>query len=309
MTQQRPSCLKCGKDAFELRMLKDEAVAAVRCVACGSHFLLLDSGEYWFDVIQTGYPRVTRCSCKSTAFQLQLEYYLRDDGDVEFVRMGTRCTACRKSQRRMSAEIDYSPTRRLLEKPLTRCKNPEILYDLKELSLYARAADIARVAEYLAEQGCSFAGVVRQRDDWVLQTLSPDQAAELIARKVSYMQFYLQVYAMPRRIVMTEAAISTSRKESTFWKRHEVIQIDAPFQIDCGCRTGQLYYIRFSNEFIDGGKVVAKSGRFRKLTDGLVAWLGTEFVTWRGPNCFDNEQAHRRLFGKQFLGNDGKPAK
>ena len=143
-------------------MLKDEGVATARCVACGSHFLLLDSGDYWFDVIQTGYPRVTRCSCKGTAFQLQLEYYGRAGGDVELVRVGTRCTACRETQRRMNVEIDYSPTRRLLERPLTRCKNPEIFYDLKELSLYATAADIARVASYLAEQGCSFAGMVRR---------------------------------------------------------------------------------------------------------------------------------------------------
>ena len=290
-------------------MLKDEGVATVSCVACGSHFLLLDSGDYWFDSIQRGYPRVTRCTCKRTAFQLQLEYYLRDDGDVELVRVGTRCTACRKTQRRMSVEIDYSPTRRLIEKPLTRCKNPEILYDLKELTLYARAADIAQVADYLAEQGCSFAGVVRQGDDWVLQTLSPDQATELIARKVSYGQFYLQVYAMPRRIVMTDAAISTSRKESTFWKRHEVIQIEAPLQIGWGSRTGQLYNIHFSNEFIDGGKVVAKSSRFRKLTDELIDWLGKKFVTWRGADCFDNEKAHRRMFGKQFLGKNVPSAK
>jgi DNA-directed RNA polymerase subunit RPC12/RpoP len=307
--QQRPACLKCGKDAFELRMLKDEAVATVRCVGCGSHFLVLDSGDYWFDVIQTGYPRITRCSCKSTAFQLQLEYYRRDDGDVELIRVGSRCTACGKTQRRMNVEIDYSPTQRLIQKPLTRCKNPEMMYDLKELSLYARAADIARVADYLAEQGCSFAGVVRQRDDWVLQVLSPDEATELIARKVSYMGFYLQVYAMPRRIALTEETISTSKKESTFWKRHEVIRIDSPTSIGCGSRTGQLHYIHYSNEFIDGGKVVAKSGRFRKLTDGLIDWLGKKFVTWRGADCFDNEKSHRRLFGKKFLGKTSQLAK
>ena len=143
----------------------------------------------------------------------------------------------------------------------------------------------------------------------MLQTLTPEQATKLISRKVSYLPFYSQLYAMPRRIVLTDASLSTARKENTFWKRHEVIRIEAPTAMVWGSRTGQHYSIHYSNEFIDGGKVVAKPGRFRKLTDRLFDWLGTEFVTWRGPNCFDNEQSHRRLFGKRFLGKNVPSAK
>jgi hypothetical protein len=301
MQSTQPACPKCRKHVFELRMLKDEGVAAVRCVGCQSHFLLLDSEDYWFDVIQTGYPRLTRCTCKNSTFRLQLDYRLRDDGDVERVALVTHCTACRQTQRRMSIKIDYSPTRRLLDKPLTGCKNPEILYDLKELSLYATAADIARIVGYLARQGCSFAGVVREQGDSVLRMLSPDQAAEIVCRKVSYLSHYLHLYAMPRRVAVTDAAISTAKKEAAFWKRSEVIRIDSPTSMVWGSRTGKLYDISFSGEYIAGQKVRPKSPRFRKLTAGLLDWLAAQFVTWRGPNCFDNEQVHRRLFGKEFL--------
>src|SRR5262245_14469516 len=74
-----PACPNCGKDRFQLRMLKDEGVAAVRCTVCERYFLLLDSGDYWFDVIQQGYPRLARCTCKAETFRLILDYRLRDD--------------------------------------------------------------------------------------------------------------------------------------------------------------------------------------------------------------------------------------
>lgn len=307
MAQQlRPACPKCQDDAFELRMLKDEDVAAVRCTACGSHFLLLDSEDYWFDAIADRYPRPTRCTCKSERFQLQLDYDLRDDGDVARVRVTTCCAGCRKVQRRMNIKIDYSPTKKLLAKPLTRCKNPFLRYELKELTLYATGADIVRVADYLAQQGCSFVGVVRERDDWVVRTLTRDQATELVARKVSYLQHYSQLYALPGRLAVTDSAIRTAKKEDAFWKRHEVIRLGSPTAMVWRSRTGQLYYLHFANEFVAGQTVKAKSPRFRKLTAGLVEWLGQQFVGWRGSHCFDNEKVHRRLFGKRFQLQSGK---
>jgi hypothetical protein len=281
-------------------MLKDEQVATVRCVKCDRHFLLLDSEDYWFDVIQTGYPKLTTCTCKGTLFRIELDYRLRDDGDVEQVTLSTICTACRKNQRRMSIHIDYSPTKRLLQKPLVPCKNPDIRYDLVELSLYVKANDIARIARWLAEHGCSFAGQIRVRDQLVVRQLSIDQVAELITRKVSYLPHYCQLYAMPKRCAVRAAEISTARKEAAFWKRSELVRIDSPTTIVWGSRTGQLYSIQFSGEYTRGQSVVAKSSRFRKLTAELLQWLSTQFVSWRGSDCFDNEQVHRRLFGKEF---------
>jgi hypothetical protein len=61
-----------------------------------------------------------------------------------------------------------------------------------------------------------------------------------------------------------------------------------------------LYYLRFSNEYVQDERVVAKPRRFRRLTDQLVDWLQSEFVNWRGPNCFDNEQEHLRAFGNRY---------
>jgi hypothetical protein len=295
-----PKCPNCKQDRFELRLLKDDGVAAARCLACERHFLLLDSADYWFDVIQSGYPKLTTCTCKGTSFRLLLDYRLREDGDVEHVALTTHCTGCRKSQRRMSVEIDYSPTKRLLTQPLVPCQNPDIRYDLRELSLYAAAADIARIVKYLGEQGCSFSGSIREQNDWVLRRLTTDQAVEIVARKVSYLPHYSALYTHLGRLAITDADVSTFKKETAFWKRNEVIRCSSAGSVQFGSRTGQHYDIQFGNEFIHGQKVEAKSPRFRKLTAALLDWLGKQFVTWRGAQCFDNEKVHRRLFGKEY---------
>lgn len=295
----QPACPKCGKDVFELRMLKDEGVAAVRCVACQRHFLLLDSADYWFDVIQKGYPRLTRCTCKGEAFRLSIAFEFRDGGDVRHVWVISTCAACGRVQQRMSIDIDYSPTKRLVTKPLTPCKNPELLYDLHELTLYATPADTVRVAKHLAKQGCSFAGVVRNGRDLARRTLSLSEVSTVLGKR-GEMPAFLQLYATLKPMPLTESAVSTAKKESSLWKRREVIRIQAPFNMVIGNRQALLYYVHFSNEFVDGESVKSKSSRFRKVTADLVDWLGREFVTWRGPDCFDNEQVHSRLFGNKY---------
>jgi hypothetical protein len=61
-----PSCPECQGIQFEIRVKKDEQVATAKCMNCDRHYLMLDSQDYWFDVIQRGYPRVSRCSCRGT---------------------------------------------------------------------------------------------------------------------------------------------------------------------------------------------------------------------------------------------------
>lgn len=137
VTSVAAACPKCGGSAFEIRLLKDEGVGAAACQSCSRNYLLLDSGDHWFDVIQSGYPRPTRCSCKGTAFALRFDYEYRDDGDVRTVEVRSTCSSCGKARKQMCVEIDYGGTRSLVRTPLKYCRNPKILYDLQALSLYA----------------------------------------------------------------------------------------------------------------------------------------------------------------------------
>jgi hypothetical protein len=45
------SCSACAGVAFEVRALTDEGLANLKCGGCSRDYLLLDSEEYWFDVI------------------------------------------------------------------------------------------------------------------------------------------------------------------------------------------------------------------------------------------------------------------
>jgi hypothetical protein len=282
-----------------LRLMKDEGVGTARCVNCAKHFLLLDSEDYWFDVIQAGYPRVTSCSCKDTTFKLQLDNRFRDDGDVEWIGVGTICARCGKSQRRMGIEIDYGPTEHLLKTPLTPCENPQLLFDLHELSLYATPADMAGVIDYLAGQGCSLAGQVRDGRDWTFRQLSSKEASALIAKRGT-LPVFLFLYASLKPLKLSESAVSTAKKEAQLWKHKEVIRLAAPLSMVWGRREVPLYYLHYANEYVQDQSVKVKSAPFRRLTAGLVDCLSRQFVTWRGRDCFDNQRVHLQVFGSKY---------
>ena len=223
------SCPDCGGKKFEISLMKDECVGVTKCLKCERNYLLLDSADYWFDVIQQGqYPRPSRCGCKGTAFQLKLDYALRDDGEVYSVDIHSTCSGCGKSRRQLNIEIDYSPTEQLVNRPLTYCKNPKILYDLREITLYAKRADIAQLVQFLGDAGCHFAGCVDQDGEWNVRNMRADEAAERIVKQTEFSARYMWIYASAQPIKISELAVGTARKGDAFWKRREIIRIKSP---------------------------------------------------------------------------------
>jgi hypothetical protein len=301
MLETTARCEECRGTHFVLRVMKDEGVACASCVGCSRDYLLLDSEDYWFDLIQERYPRPSRCPCKGEAFGLRFQYAFREGGDVESVVVSSTCAACGKLKKQMTVDIDYGGTEHLTERPLVFCKNPKIFYDLRRLSLYAAKNDIARLATFLAEQGCVFTCWLRRGDDWVGQSAERRVIEEAILNDQ-----HRTVYASLDPVDPHDPAFEFSRAEDAFWKRHEVLRISSPTTILFGAsdglpdRRGFLYYIDYSNEFVKDDTVVAKSARFRELTGKLESRLGERFVSWRGRRCFDDEQEHLRLFGERF---------
>ncbi len=56
----------------------------------------------------------------------------------------------------------------------------------------------------------------------------------------------------------------------------------------------------YANESIVDEGVVEKAPLFREVTARLSTWLKSEFVSWRGADCFDNPDEHLRIFGDHF---------
>ena len=69
---------------FQVRVDKNEQVGLATCTA-GHDSLLLDSRDYWAEVIQDGRPPIAKCRCKSKRFLLSLHYQFRAEGDVASV--------------------------------------------------------------------------------------------------------------------------------------------------------------------------------------------------------------------------------
>ena len=311
-----PTCPKCQGADFQLRTLSDEGVAAARCVRCSADHLLLDSEDYWFDVIQQGYPRLTRCSCKSESFRLRIDYGIRDDGEIAHIDVHSICSACGKARRRLDFDVDYGGTGHLIEKPLVPCKNPKVLYDLNNLHLLLSPPGIVRVIDHLAQATCEFLSLVRKGDAW-----APVRQDAAEAKATIESGRYLFVYAMPNALGVPGDQIDTIKKESAFWKRSEVIRIGSRSHV-CTYRTGDdppslcyrsdrpthgsyteiglSFQLDFSNEFVRGDHVVAKSEGFRQVTTSLLAMLAITFVSWRGPHCFDDPDVNLLAFGDRF---------
>lgn len=101
-------CHGCGGDAFEVRCDANEGVIQVKCAACGAKRVLLDGEDYWEDAR----PRLRRCRvCKeSKTFQVRAGFLRRENGDVRWVYIGERCTACGTLGSFLDWKVDYSPT-------------------------------------------------------------------------------------------------------------------------------------------------------------------------------------------------------
>jgi hypothetical protein len=296
------ACPTCSGIDFEIRALKEEGLATTRCAACGNNYLLLDSEDYWFDVIQRSYPRLKRCSCKSTQFSLRCNYEYREGGDVRSIEIIATCSACAADRHLLNLDIDYSDTENLVRRPLRYCKNPKILYDVREMHLYATRNDIARAIAFLASDfHCSFACWVRENDQWVMRQLIAKEAQAVVL--ADEQTRYLRVYATKGKLDVPADEVGTSRDENAFWKRNEVIRISSPTHMMLSGKLGLLFYISFSNEHVQDEKIVRKSEDFVAMTGALTAWLKTQFVSWRGPCSFDNRDEHIRLFSDRFTKN------
>src|SRR5205823_4564944 len=137
-----------------------------------------------------------------------IDYEFRDDGDVRSIEIGRSCTSCGRSRRLFDVDIDYSPTEHLVDQPLTYCKNPKIRYDLRELTLYAKRADIARVACFLSNDAqCQFAASLVEKGGWSVRSLEAGEAERVILNDTASSSRYLWIYASPRPLKISALAV------------------------------------------------------------------------------------------------------
>jgi hypothetical protein len=199
----------------------------------------------------------------------------------------------------MTMEIDYNETDSLVEQPLVYCKQPKLLYDTKELTLYITRDDASRVLDCLGDRlGLNLSILAREDKDLIVRTVNLAKAKSTIA---ATRDPYSRIYATPKPLGIPPDSLSTHKQEDSFWRRSEVIRVDSPIRMDWRKGTpGLLYYIEFANEFIDGEVITQKSAQFQRCTQEFTEWLHNNFVNWRGPRCFDNANENVRLFDDRY---------
>src|SRR5688572_3842727 len=86
-----------GENEFQARLLKDNGVGLLT-TKNNDYYLILDSLDYWYDLIQNEYPKKKKCTCKNEWFKIQFEYITRwDTDDFREIKIITTCTICNKT--------------------------------------------------------------------------------------------------------------------------------------------------------------------------------------------------------------------
>ena len=288
-----------GANEFQVRLLKDDGVGLLT-TKNEENYLILDSADYWYDLIQNEYPKKKKCRCKNEWFYVRFNYIPRQGtDDIREIRITTTCTECNKVSKPISIDIDYSPTEELIENPITFCEKPNIKYKFKELTSYWSGDNLSDFLKFIffdlkLNVYCWFSQHPENKRRF--EKVSFDKAIQIITVNHRYLNFYFSANELdtPGYIKLTDDN-GVYLKEG-IWRRDEIIQLTAPF-IMMGY--GLLYYINFCNQYLDKGNVKDKSEQFEKITSQIQVWLKTKFITKRGTNCFDGQEAYDKFMAKR----------
>nr|WP_314484366.1 hypothetical protein [uncultured Kingella sp.] len=242
---------------FQVAFIREEG-AGVLTTRSGRHYLMLDSIDYWFDLIQSRSPVKKKCRCKNDWFKVDFVYTCReDDGEVREVEVRTVCTECARESPAMRVEIDYAPTGKLVSQPLYEVKNPKLKYKYHEIFCYWNELDFVAFFDELARLGCHFYVNGYDEADGQFRTELSDLAEAV--RAVEEDSHY---------------GIYISRKELDFgrlgkepFRKGELIELKSSIAMGNTKPENRLYEIVFCTQYIQGEALADKSDEFARLTE------------------------------------------
>lgn len=288
-----------GANEFQIRLLKDDGVGLLT-TKNEENYLILDSLDYWYDLIQNEYPKKKKCNCKNEWFYVAFNYIPRQGtDDIREIRITTTCTECNKVSKPISIDIDYSPTEALIENPIIFCEKPNIKYKFKELTSYWSGDNLSDFLKFIffnlkLNVYCWFSQHPENKRRFEMVTF--DKAIQIITVNHRYLNFYFSANELDTKSYIKLTDDNGVYLKEGIWRRDEIIQLTAPFVM---MGYGLLYYINFCNQYLDKGNVKDKSEQFEKITSQIQIWLKTTFITKRGANCFDGQEAYDKFMAKR----------
>jgi hypothetical protein len=265
---------------FGLRLKRNEQIGLLTC-STQHHSLLLDSRDYWADVLQDGRPPLSRCSCGSILFRVRLEYELRSTGDVRNVSVMPTCARCGKAQRPMIVDIRYSPTEQLIEKPLDAIERPWLQPKRREITALWLPSDAEKFARHLAEPSTT-------------RTFVRSPGHKYVECRFEEVQFYPE---LKRDLLFTNLPEIAAPSRRDPHRDGPFLRLSGPTHMGYSPSLQNhhlLHYVQYSKEVIVDGRPEAQPRSFLEFAEKACDWLVENYVSQRGKNTADNLQEYLR---------------
>ena len=257
-----------GEKEFQVRFISDENTGILVSKTEKSYFIL-DSMDYWYDLIQEKYPPKRKCKCKKDFFNVFFEYTPRvGTDDYRTVDIVLCCTNCSKRKNIATIDIDYSPTQQLFDYPITFCERPKIKYKTFSICKNLKQKDHNALLEYLSSQELLiylyyFENTKGKR---CMDLVSKEQLFDLVfVKKVKYFYVFFSTTAFDEIISNSLFDTNGIYIDWDIWRHNEIVGLSSPILF----MGKELYQIKFCSEYIENGKVKQKSIKFSNIVNNL----------------------------------------
>ncbi len=264
-----------GEDEFQIRYIRDENVGILTSRSDKSYFIL-DSKDYWYDLIQDQYPNKQKCSCKNDFFKVCFHYLTRKGtDDFKEVELVSQCTECGKIKKWASIDIDHSPSSQLFENATPFCARPKIKYKTHTVSGFWKTNQFYGLLDFLAKKQLYihmwYWGEADNK-----RYFNQFSYTELMHFLSSEDSRYLEIYFSTEPLnELSDSSLSDERGiyiDRNIWRKKNLIKIHAPICV-MGENSGNLYYMYFCSEYIDpNGEVQSKNEPFCHLAKDVLTY-------------------------------------
>ncbi len=264
-----------GDDEFEIRFISEENVGVITSRSNES-FFLLDSQEYWYDLIQDKYPVKRKCTCKNNFFNIYFDYIPRKGtDDYRAIEIISQCTECGKIKNISRVDIDYSPSAQLFEQSITCCKEPKIKYKTYCLKGFWNEDTLLNLVEFLSAQKlliyCWYWNEADNKRSFKQFDLK-ELKNSLLMDNFRYLDIYFTTQPIDETSLKSGSDDKGVYVDRNMWRKQEIIKIDAPIIVVTDIKR-KLYYMEFCSEYINSnGDVISKNKSFCDLATEVVMY-------------------------------------
>ncbi len=263
-----------GEDEFQIRYIRDENVGVLTSRSNKS-YLILDSIDFWYDLIQEKYPSKQKCHCKNDYFKLCFNYVPRiGTDDYRAVELISYCTECGRQRKISEIDIDYSPTSQLFEKPITFCEQPKIKYKTYSLKGYWKEEEFGDLIEFLSQKRlwiyCWYWDQTEKKR-YVKQMTAYELKRFLFIEKGKYLEIYFSAGSLDEMFADSVSDGNGIYVDRDVWRKREIIMLNAPLLV-ASAGAGKFYSLDFCSEYIEAGEVKVKAEAFCRLAEEILAY-------------------------------------